>query len=160
MILPEIKISKEKYLVGLRQEMSFSDFRIGELWGRFAKGKDAIVNRVGNELISMAVYKQDHFSDFDPKNEFEKWAAVEVSDILNVPVGWESYRLAGGLHAVFYYKGLSTDNSIYHYIYGEWLPKSDFVLDDRPHFEVLGEKYKNNDPNSEEEIWIPVKGKY
>ena len=24
-------------------------------------------------------------------------------------------------------------------------------------FEILGEKYKNGDPNSEEEIWIPVK---
>jgi AraC family transcriptional regulator len=29
-------------------------------------------------------------------------------------------------------------------------------LDDRPHFEVLGEKYKNNDPTSEKEIWIPI----
>ncbi len=25
--------------------------------------------------------------------------------------------------------------------------------------EVLGEKYKNADPNSEEEIWIPIKRK-
>jgi len=32
-------------------------------------------------------------------------------------------------------------------------------LDNRPHFEVLGEKYKNGDPESEEEIWIPVKEK-
>lgn len=27
-------------------------------------------------------------------------------------------------------------------------------VDDRPHFEVLGGKYQNNSPNSEEEIWI------
>lgn len=38
-----------------------------------------------------------------------------------------------------------------------WLPASDYNLDNRPHFEVLGEKYKNNDPTSEEEIWIPIK---
>lgn len=25
------------------------------------------------------------------------------------------------------------------------------------HFEILGEKYKNNDPLSEEDIWIPIK---
>jgi hypothetical protein len=30
-------------------------------------------------------------------------------------------------------------------------------LDDRPHFEVLGSKYRNNDPESEEETWIPTK---
>jgi predicted transcriptional regulator YdeE len=31
--------------------------------------------------------------------------------------------------------------------------------DDRPHFEVLGKNYKNNDPVSEEEIWIPVRAR-
>jgi AraC family transcriptional regulator len=39
------------------------------------------------------------------------------------------------------------------------LPNSAYALDDRAHFEVLGEKYKNNDPSSEEEIWIPIKVK-
>jgi len=28
-----------------------------------------------------------------------------------------------------------------------------------PRIEILGEKYRNNDPDSEEEIWIPVKAK-
>jgi AraC family transcriptional regulator len=71
----------------------------------------------------------------------------------------ETYVLPGGLYAVFDYKGLNTDNSIFQYILGTWLPGSDYVLDNRPHFEVLGDKYKNNDPNSEEEIWIPIKTK-
>lgn len=30
-------------------------------------------------------------------------------------------------------------------------------MDDRAHFEVLGERYKNNDLSSEKEIWIPIK---
>jgi len=37
------------------------------------------------------------------------------------------------------------------------LPNSDYELDNRPHFEILGKKYKNNSADSEEEIWIPVK---
>jgi len=45
---------------------------------------------------------------------------------------------------------LNTDNRIY--IFSDWLPKSDYELDEKPHFEILGEKYKNDDPNSEEEI--------
>jgi hypothetical protein len=31
------------------------------------------------------------------------------------------------------------------------------MLDNRPHFEILGEKYKNADPDSEEDVYIPVK---
>ena len=69
----------------------------------------------------------------------------------------ESFLLKKGLYAVFNYKGLSSDNSIFQYIFSKWIPESNYLLDDRPHFEILGVKYKNNDPNSEEEIWIPIK---
>ena len=69
----------------------------------------------------------------------------------------ESFVLEGGLYAVFDYKGLNTDNKIFLYIFRDWLPASEYELDDRPQFEVLGENYKNNDPDSQEEIWIPVK---
>jgi AraC family transcriptional regulator len=68
----------------------------------------------------------------------------------------ELFTLKGGLYAVFDYKGPSDDKSIFQYIYSTWVPKSKYKLDNRPHFEVLGEKYKNNDPESEEEIWIPI----
>jgi AraC family transcriptional regulator len=37
------------------------------------------------------------------------------------------------------------------------MTKSAFLLDDRPHFAVMGAKYKSEDPSSEEEIWIPIK---
>ncbi|MEN9524835.1 MAG: hypothetical protein RLZZ256_219, partial [Bacteroidota bacterium] len=32
-----------------------------------------------------------------------------------------------------------------------------YLLDERPHVEVMGSKYKNNDPASEEDIWIPIR---
>ena len=44
------------------------------------------------------------------------------------------------------------------YIFGVWLPTSGFVLDHRPHFEVMGPKYLGHlHPDSEEEIWVPVR---
>lgn len=118
-----------------------------------------IANNLTNELISLAVYKPDQFSQFKPTNEFERWAAVEVSSFDNVPAEMETFILPGGLYAVFDYKGSSADNSVFQYILGEWLPASDYLLDHRPHFEVLGDKYKSNDPTSEEEIWIPIRPK-
>lgn len=110
-------------------------------------------------MISMQVYKSTHFTDFKPTNEFEKWAAVEVIDFENVPEGMETLTLTNGLYAVFDYIGSSTNDSIFKYIFATWLPGSDYDLDDRPHFEVLGNKYKNNNPASEEEIWIPIQPK-
>lgn len=139
--------------------MSFADYRTGELWGSFMRRRQEITNQLTNDLISMAVYKPAHFADFKASNEFEKWATVEVADFDNVPSEMETFVLPGGLYAVFDYKGLNTDNSIFQYIFGTWLPNSDYALDDRPHFEVLGDKYNNNDPASEEEIWIPIKMK-
>lgn len=152
------KIS-EKKLVGKRLKMSFADYKIAELWQRFLPKRREIKNHLTNDLISLVVYDPTHFSDFKPTNEFVRWASVEVSDFDQVPAEMETFVLQGGLYAVFEYKGLSADSSIFQYIFSTWLPNSDYVLDDRPHFEVLGKKYKNNDPESEEEIWIPVKPK-
>ncbi len=156
---PEIKTLTEKKLTGRRLTMSLAANRTGELWGAFMPRLKEIANRVSGELLSMAVYKPGHFENFSPANEFEKWAAVEVSDFSKVPEGMEPFVLPGGLYAVFHYKGSSADPGIFQYIFGTWLPGSGYALDDRPHFEVLGDKYRNNDPESEEDIWIPVKKK-
>jgi AraC family transcriptional regulator len=156
---PRIKTLKEKKLVGKRLKMSLADNKTGDLWKSFIPRLKEITNNLNRNFISMAVYKSTYFMDFNRTNEFEKWAAVEVSDFENIPNDMETYKLIGGLYAVFDYKGSSNDQSIFLYIFGSWLPNSDYNLDDRPHFEVLGDKYKNNDPTSEEEIWIPIKPK-
>ena len=156
---PRIVTITEKKLIGKRLSMSFANYRVGELWKDFMPRRKEINNSLSNDLISMVVYKSNHFLDFKPTNEFEKWATIEVSNFDDVPTEMETFTLYGGLYVVFDYKGLNTDSSIYQYIFGEWIPNSDYELDNRPHFEVLGEKYKNNDQTSEEEIWIPIKPK-
>lgn len=145
---------KEKKLVGKRLRMSLANNKTFELWKSFMPERGKIKNKISNELISMRVY--DEALRMDVYQEFDKWAAVEVSDLSYVPDEMESFILKEGLYAVFDYKGLNTDNRIFVYIFTEWLPRSNYGLDNRPHFEILGEKYKNNDPESEEEIWIPV----
>ena len=157
---PKIETSKEKKLVGKRMTMSYADYRIGQLWGSFMPRRKEITNNLTNDLISMVVYQSTHFADFKPTNEFEKWATVEVANFNNVPDEMETYILPSGLYAVFLYEGMATSiSSFYENIFTVWIPNSEYALDDRAHFEVLGEKYKNNDPSSEEEIWIPIKVK-
>jgi AraC family transcriptional regulator len=156
---PRIEHLTTKKLIGRRITMSLLNNKTGELWRSFMPMRKAITSAVSADLISMQVYDPSYFRPFSPEKEFEKWAAVEVPDFYNIPEGMESFILAAGLYAVFIHKGSSTDNSTFQYIFTTWLPSSGYELDERPHFEVLGEKYKNNDPDSEEEIWIPVKQK-
>ena len=158
-MIPTIRIIHEKRLIGKRFVMSISEYRVGELWQSFMPERKNIQNKLSDDLLSVSVYPSGYFTAFNPANEFDKWAAVEVSDISTLPDGMEKMVIPEGLYAVFQYKGLNTDRSVFQYIYGSWLPASDFILDDRPHFEVLGAKYRNNAPESEEEIWIPVRKK-
>lgn len=139
--------------------MSLTNNRTPALWRQFMPLRHTITQLVNNNLYSVAVYDSAYFSDFSPTHSFEKWAAMEVSTGAAVPNDMERFDLPGGRYAVFHYKGPAGDSSIFQYIYGSWIPQSDYMLDDRPHFEVLGIRYDNHSPDSEEEIWIPIKPK-
>ena len=155
---PRIETLVEKKLIGKRMTMSLSNNKTGELWRSFMPRRREIGNNLNSDLFSMQVY--DRPVDFGNLNqEFEKWAAVEVPDFDTVPDGMETFTLKGGLYAIFHYKGSSMDTAIFQFIFETWLPNSKYILDDRPHFEILGDKYRNADPESEEDIWIPVKPK-
>jgi AraC family transcriptional regulator len=160
-MIPRIETLTEKKLIGSRIRMRLSDNRTGELWRDFMSRRKEIKNSVGADLFSIEVYDRSlDFRDFNPDTEFEKWAAVEVSKVEPIPENMEAYILTGGLYAVFIYKGDGNDvRSTFEYIFRTWLPNSDYILDERPHFEVMGEKYQLNDPKSEEEFWIPIKMK-
>jgi len=157
---PRIEIAEPKKLVGQRMKMSFSDNKTHELWYGFMSRKKEIRNSAGQVLFSLQIYPPGFFSNFNPDTQFEKWAAIEAEDFNDVPDEMEAFTLQGGMYAVFLHKGPASDGPrTFQYIFGTWLPASDYKLDDRPHFELLGDKYKNDDPESEEEIWIPVKPK-
>jgi predicted transcriptional regulator YdeE len=155
---PRIETLAEKKLIGIRLFMTFADNQTPVLWKRFMPRRKEIQNNIGTALISLQLYAPSYFNNFDPNSVFEKWAAVEVANFDAVPYNMETMTLGGGLYAVFSYKGAaSTGTKTFQYIFGTWIPSSIYTVDNRPHFEILGEKYKHEDPNSEEEIWIPIR---
>ena len=156
-LIPRIEILTEKKLVGKRSVMSFANNKTGELWRNFMQARATIQNPIGDDRFSVQHYHPLFFDPFDPNALFEKLAAVEVINFSNVPSEMETYILPGGMYAVFEYRGnVSMAAETFRYILQDWLPASPYRLDDRPHFEILGAKYKNGDPFSEEEIWIPI----
>ena len=81
-------------------------------------------------------------------------------DFNELPHEMETLVIPRGLYAVFIHKGPASEGEkTYRNIFETWLPGSSYDIDSRPHFAVMGEKYKKDDPDSEEEIWIPVKNK-
>jgi len=155
---PRIVTLQEKKMVGNSLRMSLIKNTTSELWKSFIPLRKQIPNVIGEDLFSIQVYDNlDYFRQFDPKTEFTKYAAVEVSNHDSVPLNMESFSMPGGVYAVFIHKGANTNQSTFEYIFREWLPPSDYEIDNRPHFEVLGKKYVNNSPHSEEEVWIPIK---
>ncbi|RZJ33188.1 MAG: AraC family transcriptional regulator, partial [Flavobacterium sp.] len=125
-----IELLTAKKLVGIRLAMSFTDNRTFELWNRFMPIANAIQNRIGSDLISMQLYPDGFFDNFDPNATFYKWAAVEVSEFATIPPELETYLLPAGLYSVFLYKGRAADASAtFKFILGPWMAGSGYKLD-------------------------------
>lgn len=149
---------ERKWIVGKKMEMSLVGNLTSVLWKSFIPQIPTIANRITNELISLSVYPSDYFQNFNPTRNYEKWAGVEVSKKAEIPEGMEGFEIVSGMYAEFVYQGLPSEGGpFFQNIFMNWLPNSKFQLDHRPHFEVMGEKYKNNDSDSEELVYIPIK---
>lgn len=148
----------EKKLLGKSKRMSFANNTTRELWQWFQPRRKDLKNVAGSDLYSLEVYDDpDHFKNFDPTREFSKWAAVEVNNYSDEAPEMEQLTIPTGLYAVFLHKGPASEGkNTYMYIFQNWLPSSGYVLDNRPHFAVMGAKYKGDSPDNEEEIWIPI----
>jgi AraC family transcriptional regulator len=154
------KISK-KIFVGKSMTMSFAENKTAELWKSFMPLRKSIPHSVGTTLYSLQIYPSNFFNPFKPTAAFTKWALIEVRDFSNVAEGMTTFTLEEGLYSVFVHKGpASTGHISFQYIFNTWLPHSAYELDNRPHFEVLGENYKHDAQDSEEELWIPIKPKF
>ncbi|MBT8323235.1 MAG: GyrI-like domain-containing protein [Eudoraea sp.] len=154
---PRIITSRKIQLVGLKRTMSLSQNQTRELWQSFMpEWKAAGLPRT--EFYSVEVYPEGYFASFDPNKDFDKWAAVLDTADFPALETWDTLEVPAGLYAVFLYKGASSEvHKMYQYIIGTWIPNSEYQLDNRPHMGIMGEKYRNDDPESEEELWVPVK---
>jgi AraC family transcriptional regulator len=154
---PRLVTLDGKRLVGVRERMSLTADRTRALWQRYMPRRGEIRNRVDTNYVSMQVHDRPPDQGFTPDTSFEKWAAVEVTDLERVPAGMEGYAVPAGRYAVFVHKGpASTFDRTLHYIFRVWLPASDYVLDHRAHFTVMAEDYRPDASDTEEEVWIPI----
>ena len=153
---PKIVEIKEKKTIGMKSQMLQHQYgNIIALWKQFMPRKREIEHTLNHELIALQDYSE--FGNFE--KPFDIWACTEVSSHETIPEGMLSYTIPAGTYAIFLQKGMNAGTT-YQRIMTEWLPHSDYVIDDRPHFQVMGDKYKNGSPDSEEDFYVPIrKGK-
>lgn len=161
MTTPIITNLASKKMIGKSIRMTLTENKTFKLWKGFKKESKLITNAVTTDLYSLQEYDALlNYHTFTPTTTFTKWALAEVSDFDSVPEGFKPFTLNGGLYAVFNLVGtIPQFIALNNYIFTEWLPNSEYELDHREHFELLGDKYKRNDPTSEEQVWIPIKAK-
>ena len=152
--LSEIRIA------GQRIRNSLSRQETGKLWAGFMPRRKEISDTIGKDLYSVEIYPVGFFDRLDPDREFEKWAGVPVENSDSLPPGMESILISAGLYAVILHRGpVSRSMETFQYLFGEWLPASDYLLDERPHFEIMDERYRGEDPDSREDFYVPIKQK-
>ena len=148
----------EKNLIGQAMEMSLDHDRTVELFTKFMPRRKDISNQIDHDLVEVMIYDSSYFMNFSPSMTFTKWVCVAVEHVATYPEEMKQLIIKDGLYAVFTYKGHSAEfGKFMNAILVHWLPKSKYMLDDRPHFNILGAKYKNAHPDSEEEVYIPIK---
>ena len=90
---PQLKFLSERNLIGTRMTMTFAHNKTAELWKNFMPRRHEIVNNVDTLLYSMQLYSSSLFDAFNPNMEFEKWAAMEVTNFTTLPHGMETFVL-------------------------------------------------------------------
>lgn len=146
-------------LIGLKISTSLSEDKTYNLWNSFMKRVSEIKHRQDDRYYSVQLYPvNSDMESFTPITKFDKWAAVAVNSIDEIPEGMEAVEIGGGKFAKFRHKGVAADfYRTSQYIFGTWLPSSGYELRSTHHFEVMASDYKGpNDPNSEEDVFIPI----
>lgn len=148
-----------KRFIGFSIKTSLANDQTAKVWQQLIPRLKEVKNLVSSDLFSLQVYDFKNFNNFSPTTEFTKHALIEVRNFDFIPVQFEQFELVAGKYAVFLHQGTSSEfPKTAQYIYAEWLPNSEYKIDDRPHFEVLGDNYKGHEnTESEEEVWIPIK---
>ena len=127
----------------------FSTEETSGLWRNFR----ALMAEKGikSDFYSVQIHEQNA-----PGKIIERWAAVKEGE--GLPSGLQSLEIPAGLYAVFLYKGGAGGFvEFYQDQCSRAIPDLGLMLDERPHFQLLGDKFNPFSDDSEEEIWIPVK---
>lgn len=128
---------------------------IGQLWTEFNRRAGKIEHRVDGAGYGFC------FMDESSNPNFWYICSLAVDQIGEIPMEMVAKTVPAQTYAVFTHKGpVATLGETYGQAYGTWLPGSEYEPAAHFDFEYYDERFTNTtDPNSELDIYIPIKRK-
>lgn len=144
---PEIKV------VGISETYTDDDLDLNTLWSAFKPFAPQITNRVGTDAFGIYESHIENENSF----EFAYICCVEVEDFNHIPEGMVARTLPKQLYACFEHRAQieSLPHSL-KYIWGSWLPKSQYDYVELPDFELYPKNYGQNVIENCMSIHIPI----
>ena len=146
-------------LVGVSQETSLAAAETPALWREFGPRIREIGERADDWRYSLRQYPTGlSLHHLTPETRYIEWAAVAVASGARIPAGLETLLLTGGLYVRCLHRGLPGEiGDTVNYLFGQWLPTSGYDVDNaRPHFERMAPDYRPDDPDAQEEMYVPL----
>lgn len=150
-LTPEIYIQKEMCFIGMKTQFYSVDSeknniadKLPSLWNEFLPRMADIEDKISG--VAYGVIQQT----IEKTDLLEYYAAVEVSQTSNIPVGMVSLEIPESKYAKFIHKGDPANiNNTVNYIYSSWLMQSNKRHTYSSDLEIYGSEYI---PNSDESI--------
>lgn len=152
---PEILHTEEVYfkgaiLYGISVSGSLLNMPIKTLWQNY---KAQWQGERPKSLINLQRYPTGYHKAFNPATPYEQWAGTFNQSAIDQP---STLAVPSGKYLKLLRRGNPNDGRVFEYLFTQLLPAKGYTVDDRPHFEVLGENYSQMAEIAEEEIWIPI----
>lgn len=128
---------------------------IPRLWDEYGKRRAEIAG--GEPDASLGVVMGLPEEERSHPDEFHYIAGHEVASLDAVPDGMEGKEIPPATYAIFTHRGpIARIGEIYGYIYGEWLPTSEYGRATGPEFELYDGRFRHDAADSEMDIYIPI----
>lgn len=150
---PDIVEQPAMKIVGIATQYDDGDLSLPKLWSAFRPYRDSIPNRVGSDFFGIyECYEED-----DDNTRFVYICSAQVENFDDVPDGLITRELDAQTYARFTHTGpIARLEDTLRYIWGSWLPKSDYQYANKPDFELLPAGFNDADPNNKIYLNIPV----
>lgn len=153
---PEVVSRAEMKVMGFANQYSEEDLNLETLWSGFRPSAGQITNRLG--MDAFGIYEE--YKETDEGIGFTYICAVEVSDFDLVPKGMVTRVIPEQLYAAFRHNGpISSLPETLKYIWGSWLPKSDYEYVEKPDFELYTHENLPENTDKTLYLYIPVSKK-
>jgi AraC family transcriptional regulator len=154
---PKFEIKTGFKCVGMNITTSPGSNEIPGLWDKFVPHLDSIPNRINHNICYGVI---NPLGSKGNENELDYAAVVEVENFDNIPDGMISAEIPEAYYAVFTHKGpISKFMESIRFVFGEWLPNSEYTLTGTPELEVYDERFDPESEDSECDICLPVSKK-